>query len=274
MSCKVPATVGWRCPVCQRPLSLSNSGERWACESGHHFDVAREGYVNLLVPGRRRSRQPGDSVEMIRSRRRFLATGCYDPLTSALASEVEALGAQAVLDVGCGEGHHTRALPARTVLGIDVAKTAVAVAARSHPQGRYAVASAAEVPLGDGAVDAAVVVFGPVLAAELSRVVVPGGWVVVVSPGPLHLARLRELVYAHSRPHAPKTPLDERFDKARCTRLRFPVVVEDQETLADLFAMTPYRWHAPPGIERRLSEAARRRFETEADIRLAVYRRP
>src|ERR1017187_37490 len=78
----------WRCPVCRDRLALSADGSRWACPAGHSFDVAREGYVNLLLAGQRRSRQPGDSTEMVNARRRFLATGAYDPLSAAVAQAV------------------------------------------------------------------------------------------------------------------------------------------------------------------------------------------
>ncbi|MHB8457562.1 MAG: putative RNA methyltransferase, partial [Acidimicrobiales bacterium] len=70
-------TAPWICPVCRGRLCLSELGQQWACPLGHSFDVAREGYVNLLLAGQRRSRQPGDSAEMVSARRRFLATGAF-----------------------------------------------------------------------------------------------------------------------------------------------------------------------------------------------------
>ena len=65
------------------------------------------------LAGQRRSRRPGDSDEMVDARRRFLATGAYDPLTAAVARAVVAAApAELVLDVGCGEGRHARGLAA------------------------------------------------------------------------------------------------------------------------------------------------------------------
>jgi 23S rRNA (guanine745-N1)-methyltransferase len=266
----------WRCPVCRASLRRRDDGRRWSCPAGHSFDVAREGYVNLLRAGPRRSRQPGDSPEMVQARRRFLATGAYDPLSSAVAGAVAAGRPSRLLDVGCGEGRHTRALTAPLVLGIDVAKPAVAAAARSHPDGCYAVASAADVPLAEACVDAVVNVFGPVMAAELARVVRPGGVVVAAHPGPDHLEELRRLVYAEARPHEVKSPLRsarEWFVELGSEAIVFPVVVTDPSNLEDLFAMTPYRWHAPPDIKDRLAAAASSRFETVADVRVTAYRR-
>ncbi|HLH99503.1 MAG TPA: methyltransferase domain-containing protein [Acidimicrobiales bacterium] len=269
-------TAPWRCPVCRQPLARLDGGSRWACPAGHSFDVAREGYVNLLVAGQRRSRQPGDSPEMVDARRRFLATGAYDPISAAVAAALAEEEADVVLDVGCGEGRHTRALAAPVVLGVDVSKRAVAVAARAHPGGWYAVASAGDLPLDDGSVDVAVDVFGPLLPAELARVVRPGGRVLVVHPGPGHLEALRALVYADARPHEVKAPLrgaGDLFAEVRHDRVTFPLVAGDVGELRDLFAMTPYRWHAPPDIDARLAAAADGGFQTVADVRLTVYRR-
>jgi 23S rRNA (guanine745-N1)-methyltransferase len=240
--------------------------------------VAREGYVNLLLGGRARAR--GDSAEMVRARRRFLASGAYDPLSSAVATAVAASGvgtaASVVLDVGCGEGHHTRRLVAPTIIGVDVAKPAVMAAAHAHPQGWYAVANATALPLPDGSIDAVVNIFGPVFARELARVVRPGGAVVMAHPGPHHLAALRALVYESPRPHQVKPPLRgaaDWFEEVGSVPVRFPVEVEGPGAAADLFAMTPYRWHGPRDIGERLAEAGRQRLTTEVDARVTTYRR-
>jgi 23S rRNA (guanine745-N1)-methyltransferase len=273
-----PGTQGalWCCPVCRERLALSEGGSRWVCPAGHSFDVAREGYVNLLLAGQRRSRPLGDSTEMVNARRRFLATGAYDPLSAAVAEAASGEQPAVVLDVGCGEGHHTRAVAAATVLGVDVAKAAVAAAARAHSGGWYAVASAADLPLQDAAVDVALNVFGPVAAEELARVVRPGGAVVTAHPGAAHLEGLRSMVYAQARPHAVKPPLrnaGEWFTQTGSTSVTFDVVVTDVAGLRDLFAMTPYRWQAPPDIDVRIAAAAAPRFETVADVRVTTYRR-
>jgi 23S rRNA (guanine745-N1)-methyltransferase len=248
---------------------------RWACPVGHSFDIAREGYVNLLPAGQRRSRQPGDSREMVIARHRFLATGAFDPLSEALTDAVNRERPAVVLDVGCGDGRHTTNLVAPLVLGVDVAKAAVAFAARAHAAGWYAVASAADLPLDNGAVELVVSVFGPVFPAELARVVRQDGLVVAAHPGPGHLMSLRNLVYENARPHEVKPPLrtgTEWFTEIESVALRFPIAA-DAALLDDLFAMTPYRWHAPPDIEARLSTAAHSRFETAADVRVTTYRR-
>ncbi len=266
----------WSCPVCRDLLSLTGDGRRWECPSGHSFDVAREGYVNLLLPQHRRSRQPGDSPEMISARRRFLATGAYDPMSAALAETIARHDPVTVLDVGCGEGRHTRFIAAPLVHGIDVAKTAVAAAARSDGGGWYAVASAADLPVPDGSIDAAIVVFSPVIPDELARVVRPGGAVVIAHPGPAHLEKLRTLVYPDARPHAARAPLADAstwFTQTDHQLVTFPLTVAAASDLRDLFAMTPYRWHAPRDIDDRITFATRDGFQTTADIAITTYER-
>jgi 23S rRNA (guanine745-N1)-methyltransferase len=275
-SVDAPLAPPWRCPVCREVLLATDDGRRWVCPAGHSFDTAREGYVNLLVAGQRRSRVPGDSSEMVTARREFLATGAYDPLTDAVSAAVASHRPAVVLDVGCGEGHHTRRVRAPVLLGVDVSKAAVATAARADPAGWYAVASAADLPVADASVDVALDVFGPSMPAEFARVVRPGGWVVAAHPGPAHLGQLRRLVYEAPRPHEVKSPFrhaPDLFEEIGSEEIGFPVVVTRVADLEHLFGMTPYRWHAPTDIAERLAAAVAPTFTTGADIRLTTYRR-
>ena len=73
------------CPVCR--AGLMREERRFACPLGHSFDIAREGYVNLLSG---RAPAVGDNREMILSRRRFLDSGAYAPLRDALCHAVKA----------------------------------------------------------------------------------------------------------------------------------------------------------------------------------------
>jgi 23S rRNA (guanine745-N1)-methyltransferase len=168
---------------------------------------------------------------------------------------------------------HTRAVSAPLVLGIDIAKAAVAAAARTHRSVWYAVASAADLPLDDAAVDVALNVFSPVAVAELARVVRLGGAVVAAHPGPAHLEGLRFLVYPDARPHQVKPPLrdaGEWFTQTDSLSITFPLAATDTAGLHDLFAMTPYRWHAPRDIDERIAAAVSPQFETVADLRITV----
>ena len=58
------------CPVCGQ--ALRRAERCWQCESRHSFDVARQGYVNLLTVDRKHTKHPGDTKEMVAARKAFL----------------------------------------------------------------------------------------------------------------------------------------------------------------------------------------------------------
>jgi 23S rRNA (guanine745-N1)-methyltransferase len=74
------------CPLDGTPLHCH--GSSWRCASGHSFDIASQGYTNLLPVQNKRSRDPGDSKEMIAARRRFLTAGFYQPIAAAVSKAV------------------------------------------------------------------------------------------------------------------------------------------------------------------------------------------
>ena len=138
--------MSYSCPLCHAPLSRSDN--HYSCPQRHQFDLAKEGYVNLLPVQFKRSRDPGDSAEMMQARRAFLDAGHYQPLRDAI---VDALTQRqitedaAILDIGCGEGYYTHAfadaLAGCKTFGLDVAKVAIKAAARRYPQVTFCVAS-------------------------------------------------------------------------------------------------------------------------------------
>jgi 23S rRNA (guanine745-N1)-methyltransferase len=120
------------------------------------------------------------------------------------------------------------------------------------------------------------VVFSPLIPAELARVVRPGGAVIIAHPGPAHLDSLRALVYPDARPHETREPIADAsawFGQASRQEVTFAVPVGDSSELRDLYAMTPYRWHAARDIDDRLNTAANGGFVTTADITISVYER-
>lgn len=105
----------WKCPACHAGLLLDNNQLR--CENNHSYDIAKEGYVNLLLANQKRSKEPGDNKAMINARRGFLEQGYYQPLADKLAALIEAhiptllatsqqSDAINVFDAGCGEGYY------------------------------------------------------------------------------------------------------------------------------------------------------------------------
>lgn len=244
------------CPLDGDPLS--QSGNSWRCEAGHSFDAARQGYVHLLPVQKKRSRDPGDSKDMVAARQRFLSAGHYeaisDALNQAVAGTLSAARAEPVriLDAGCGEGYYTRrlgeALAANqetAVLGLDISKWAVLAAAKQHKALRWVVGSNANLPVLSGSVDCVLCLFGFPVYGEFRRVLRPSGRVVQVDAGPDHLRELREIIYPELKPdRAPSESAPEGFTATGTEAVTFKLELSGQSVIADLLAMTPHLYRA------------------------------
>ncbi len=239
------------CPICA--LALTREANRYTCPAGHSFDLAREGYVNLLPPNRQHSKAPGDDKEMTAARTRFLEGGWYSPLRDALCSLVEqhAPPSPALLDAGCGEGWYTAAL-ARTVsarggrtAGIDLSKPGVKKAARRCPDSEFAVASVYHLPLQDGSVDILSDCFSPLAAKEFYRVLKPGGIFLYVVPGPRHLWELKSVLYDAPYENEEKREEYPGFRYRDVVPVEHSFTLPHRQAIGDLFRMTPYCWKTP-----------------------------
>ncbi len=181
------------CPRCHGVLHLADAALR--CASGHGFDVARQGYVNLLGAA-----QPhhADTAEMVAARDRVLRAGLYEPVVAALVAELgTAVEAdRVVVEVGAGTAWYLSqvidAHPRSVGVALDISVAAARRAARAHERIASVVADTwARIPLMDGSVDAILCVFAPRNAREFQRILAPEGRLIVVHPNPGHLARLR-----------------------------------------------------------------------------------
>lgn len=191
-------TVGLLCPVggCRRPLTRIRGG--FACARAHSFDVARSGYVNLLLPQDRRSRNPGDAPATVTARLRIEARGYETPLTDAITSFLTVGPGDAALDVGCGDGHHLAAIVARFGCeghGIDISVPAIDVAARLRPELHWVVANADRfLPYADASFQLVASITAQRNSKEFRRVLADEGTLLLVVPAPDDLIEVRELV--------------------------------------------------------------------------------
>ncbi len=197
-----------RCPVrgCGEPLAAT--ARALVCPRAHAFDRARSGYVNLLQPQDRRSREPGDSRPAALARRRLFAAGRLDPLLAALRAAVAELtlpAEAAILDVGCGEGSVLAALatPGRELHGVDISVPAIDLAARAIPQPTWIVANADRaLPYTDGAFDLLLSITARQRPQEFRRLLRPSGRLLLAVPGPDDLQELREAIGGERQPLA------------------------------------------------------------------------
>ncbi|MEH0841764.1 23S rRNA methyltransferase [Micromonospora sp. CPCC 205711] len=189
-----------RCPVCAEPLAEATDTRALRCPRRHSFDIARQGYVNLLTGS---APHVGDTAAMVTARADFLAAGHYDPISAALAGAAASVVRPAagayplVVDAGAGTGAHLAAvlaaLPDAVGLALDVSKPALRRAARAHPRAAAALADTwRRLPLADASAAVLLNVFAPRNGAEFRRVLDPAGALLVVTPTDAHLTELVE----------------------------------------------------------------------------------
>jgi 23S rRNA (guanine745-N1)-methyltransferase len=273
------------CPICDAPLTRDDRALR--CDNGHSFDIAREGYVNLLRD--RVTGQTGDTKEMLRARRRFLDTGHYAPLATAVSRMTLAHLAghpgwdtPAALDAGCGEGYYIGTLERELratgkphhCYGADVAKDAVRLAAKRYPDVFFIVADIwKKLPFAGGSLHALLDIFAPRNASEFARILMPGGLLLIVIPGPHHLEELRTslglLGIEQQKEEHVAEQLAGAFSLHQRESLEYQLTLNPQD-VADLVTMTPNYRHRTPAIPANTSGAP---LHTSASFILLAFER-
>jgi 23S rRNA (guanine745-N1)-methyltransferase len=183
------------CPVRDCHIALVRQDRRLFCSRGHSFDVARSGYVNLLQPQDRRSKQPGDTAEAVAARRRLHDRGATRKLLEGIADILHPAPEDIVLDAGCGDGFYLGALAGPSGFaahGIDISIPAVDSAARRYPEHQWIVANADRfIPYADSTFSIVLSVTARMNADEFRRVLRDDGRLLVAIPAPDDLIELR-----------------------------------------------------------------------------------
>ncbi len=280
------ATGFLRCPQCAAGDggSLTRVDAALRCDAGHSFDIARSGYVSLLPAGP--PKNPGDTPAMVAARRDFLAAGHFAGLGGALAAiaacEPTSGANGCVVDSGAGTGYYMATilerLPGRVGLALDVSKSALRVAARAHPRAAAVGCDVwRQLPVADDAADLALSLFAPRNAAELARIIRPGGLLLVGTPAADHLTELIGplglLTVDETKQARLAGQLSPYFDLDAATEYRSELDLA-QPAVGALVAMGPSSWHVEPGslaadLE-RLSDPVR----VTIAVRIASYRAP
>lgn len=267
------------CPVCREPLTQAKNQLR--CSNNHSFDRARQGYWNLLLPQKKRSKAPGDNAEMVMARQRFLDAGYYSPLVerigALLQAELHPTELTQLLDLGCGEGWYTDRLSRQLgccTTGLDISKEAVKAACKRNKDIHWLVATGADIPLEDASIDAATLVFSRLMPEPTARVLKPGGLLLVVTPGPDHLLALRRLIYTEVRATSgfdPASQLAELFEPVAQETLSFEFKLPDAEAIQNLLAMTPHGQRLKPEARSRIGECME--LQEQAEFVLHLFRK-
>lgn len=189
-----------RCPICHQPIRIGESN-KLICTNRHSFDLAKQGYVNLL-------NQPSDSQydkKLFASRRQIITeTGLYHLLhkkiAEIVAENLPEAGQYMILDAGSGEGSHLHEVvksqqePTVSGIGIDISKEGVKMAAGQYKDQMWFVADLANLPIADQSVAVIMNILSPANYQEFKRVLVDDGLIIKVVPRSDYLAELREAI--------------------------------------------------------------------------------
>ena len=262
-----------RCPICGEQLNPVD--RQYLCPRNHSFDIARQGYVNLLTVQQKHSLNPGDTREQVLSRREFLEAGHYAPIADAL---VQAAGkwniSGRILDVGCGEGYYSARLADAldaSLTGLDISKEAVRCAAAKYKGKQWLCATAAHIPVEDESVDLLTSLFALTLPQEFSRVLKQGGFFFQVLAAEDHLLGLKGIIYDRlvfkEKNTVPELP---GFRLLESIPIRFTFTVEGKQ-VRNLFSMTPHVFRIGKDGAERLSRTEQ--LTDTASCVLNVYQR-
>ena len=239
------------CPKCRSELAVI--GGTMKCKNNHSYDIAKQGYVNLVLGN---SGSGGDDKEMCRSRHDFHSRDYYKCLSGLLAEICVKNNFKCILDAGCGEGYYIRKIrdaysvsdnKYEALCGIDLAKEAVSIAAKSEKNFddsekiQYAVAGIFDMPVCDNSIDCLLSVFAPVPDKEAFRVLKKDGIMIVVSPGEKHLEGLKKAVYDNIYDNEVSEKEFDGFTLYHREYAEDTIMVTGPDIL-NLFHMTPYYW--------------------------------
>lgn len=268
------------CPICQSTLLQHQPSQGYYCKNKHHFDKAKEGYLNLLPVQHKKSKQPGDSRAMMRSRRHFLEAGFYQQMAQALATIIDKHRTETtpmhILDMGCGEGYYSRQIEVLCnnndtleLHGIDIAKNAILAAAKKQPNAHFIVASSKRMPYTNEYFDLLLRVYAPSNDAEVQRLLKPDGLLLLVTPGPRHLWQLKEFIYKKVNEHEINIDLPNGFEQLETQRVRYKIKPDQDQRMA-LLQMTPFAWRAKGEVQNNIQHASGLEIETDFILTLAI----
>ncbi|MBR6620171.1 MAG: methyltransferase domain-containing protein [Clostridia bacterium] len=257
------------CPICKS--ELTQCGNSLRCEKSHCFDLAREGYVNLLT-GSKSGELIGDNADMARCRKNFLDKGYFQPLAERICEIINESNSRTVVDICCGEGYYTEYIKANTgadIYGFDISKQMVRLAAKRRCGANFFVANMADIPLADSAADCAVHLFAPFCENEFARIIKSGGLLISVAPGRHHLHKLKEKLYDTPYENDEAPPELKGFTLIRTENVQAEIHLNSSEDIDALFRMTPYYYHTSQADKEKLTGLDS--LDTQTDFFIRIY---
>lgn len=261
-----------RCPVCKETIEKTND-KSYRCQHGHCFDIAKKGYVNFLLCTQMRSKLPGDNKQMVEAREKFLQKNYYIDFLNCLKDIINDYSPNVILDAGCGEGYYTNGVyaPNRTIVGVDISKSALQKAAPKNRDITFIAASLFELPLQDQQVDLLFSLFAPYAGEEFHRVLKEDGIMILGIPGEDHLLELKSVIYDTPYKNQIKDYELEHFRFISSKKIHTKIKLKNQEDIQNLFQMTPYYYRTKKEDMAKIHSL--NEFEVTISFELLIYQK-
>lgn len=258
------------CPKCN--LELKRIDNTYTCEAHHCYDVAKRGYVNLLIGNHKAT---GDDKDMVKARTNFLANGYYKPLQAVLLEELKKINPGVLVDAGCGEGYYTNEIAKlcnqTKIYGFDLSKFAVDEACKAKLAITYGVCSVFHMPLSDSSTDVVLSVFAPFDSNENARILKEDGYFIRVAPGKQHLMEMKQILYQDVYENEKLDCEYAGFTLEYTKQLEYEVTIHNQQDIWALFQMTPYYWKTPKEGSERLKACSE--LHTTVAFEIQVFKK-
>lgn len=248
-----------KCPVCNS--NLIENKQNYVCPNNHNFDISKEGYINLLLCNQKKSKDPGDSKEMIKSRNEFLQKGFYkfisDNLNKFIFSQLED-NINNIIETGCGTGYYLTNLRKFLIdqsfdkinyFGLDISKHAISIASKIDKNIKWIIANSYNIPLLDNSQDIVLNIFSPYKIDEIIRILKPKGKVYFVVPSKNHLNTFREIIYGAKEQEKNIDKLKDNIEASKVLKITNSTEIEQElninnnQDIMNLLYMTPYYWN-------------------------------
>jgi len=272
------------CPICKEELYKESENKIYKCKNNHSYDIAKQGYVNLLISNQKNSKNPGDSKEMVLARIDFLSRGFYkkisEEISRVIGKYLNEKGTESninILDVGCGEGYYLSNLKESlkdnntdiSYYGIDVSKEAVKYAARNDKECIFSVGTNYHLPIKNESCDIVFSVFSPIDIDEVDRVLKHDGIFLRVLPRVNHLIELRDIIYDDVKIKDKVYKVDENKGKyIDEVNITYKMDLNSEE-IDSLLKMTPHYWKSNKENKEKLLKY--NELSITVDMRIGVF---
>lgn len=269
------------CPICKQPLHKLAKEKIYTCRNNHSYDIAKQGYTNLLLSNQKKSNHPGESKEMIRIRREFLDKGYYKPIANEvnqISNEFLKKTTGTVLDLGCGEGYYLNQMKEffestdnkLVFFGLDISKEAVKLASIRNKSIEWIVASSFATPFKEKSIDLLLSAFSPIHDDECHRLLAEEGCFIRVLPNPNHLIELREIIYDELEERREGKINSERLNCIHESNVKYTITLEQDDVLK-LLQMTPHYWKTRTDNKKKILDLSE--LLITIDMNISVFRR-